>query len=73
MDNQDDQLVNVTPDTPVKTTPTEPDADTTSAPTETPISSASHERPSSNFDVFHWANEIDEVKNNVSVELFLFN
>ncbi len=25
------------------------------------------------FDVFHWANEIDEVKNNVSVELFLFN
>ena len=25
------------------------------------------------FDVFHWANEIDEIKNNVSVELFLFN
>lgn len=25
------------------------------------------------FDVFHWANEIDEVRNNVSVELFLFN
>ena len=25
------------------------------------------------FDVFHWANEVDEVKNNVSVELFLFN
>lgn len=25
------------------------------------------------FDVFLWANEIDEVKNNVSVELFLFN
>lgn len=25
------------------------------------------------FDIFHWANEIDEVKNNVSVELFLFN
>ena len=25
------------------------------------------------FDVFHWANEIDEFKNNVSVELFLFN
>ena len=27
----------------------------------------------SKFDVFHWANEIDEVKNNISVELFLFN
>ena len=27
----------------------------------------------SNFDIFHWANELDEVKNNVSVELFLFN
>lgn len=25
------------------------------------------------FDVFQWANEVDEVKNNVSVELFLFN
>ena len=25
------------------------------------------------FDVFHWANEVDEIKNNVSVELFLFN
>ncbi|MBQ9180935.1 hypothetical protein IJ135_02480, partial [Candidatus Saccharibacteria bacterium] len=25
------------------------------------------------FDVFHWANEVDEVKNNVSAELFLFN
>lgn len=73
MDNQDDQLANVTPDTPVETAPTEPIADTASAPTETPTSSASHKRPSSSFDVFHWANEIDEVKNNVSVELFLFN
>lgn len=27
----------------------------------------------SDFDVFLWANEIDEVKNNVSCELFLFN
>lgn len=26
-----------------------------------------------NFDVFLWANEVDEIKNNVSVELFLFN
>ena len=25
------------------------------------------------FDIFQWANAIDEVKNNVSVELFLFN
>lgn len=25
------------------------------------------------FDVFQWANNIDEIKNNVSVELFLFN
>ena len=25
------------------------------------------------FDVFKWANDIDEVKNNISVELFLFN
>jgi hypothetical protein len=25
------------------------------------------------FDVFQWANEVDEMKNNVSVELFLFN
>lgn len=25
------------------------------------------------FDIFQWANEIDEIKNNVSVELFLFN
>ncbi|MBR0403305.1 DUF4868 domain-containing protein [Candidatus Saccharibacteria bacterium] len=28
---------------------------------------------SEKFDVFQWANEIDEIKNNVSVELFLFN
>lgn len=26
-----------------------------------------------NFDVFQWANNVEEVKNNVSVELFLFN
>ena len=28
---------------------------------------------SKEFDVFLWANEIDEIKNNVSAELFLFN
>ncbi len=32
-----------------------------------------YHRVEGGFDVFHWANEIDEVKNNVSVELFLFN
>lgn len=32
-----------------------------------------HRAPSGSFDVFHWANEVDEFKNNVSVELFLFN
>ncbi len=32
-----------------------------------------YHRAEDSFDVFHWANEVDEVKNNVSVELFLFN
>ena len=32
-----------------------------------------YRRAEDSFDVFHWANEVDEVKNNVSVELFLFN
>ena len=27
----------------------------------------------SEFDVFQWANSVDEIKNNISVELFLFN
>ena len=27
----------------------------------------------SDFDVFQWANSVEEIKNNVSVELFLFN
>lgn len=31
------------------------------------------EKSDSPFDVFLWVNEIDEIKNNVSVELFLFN
>ena len=38
-----------------------------------PSAPLSPSRPKNTFDVFHWANEIDEVKNNVSVELFLFN
>lgn len=29
-----------------------------------------YRRADDTFDVFHWANEVDEVKNNVSVELF---
>lgn len=36
-------------------------------------SSSDYHRADDAFDVFHWANEIDEIKNNVSVELFLFN
>lgn len=31
------------------------------------------ESEKSEFDVFQWANSVDEIKNNVSVELFLFN
>ena len=31
------------------------------------------EKSDNSFDVFLWANEVDEIKNNVSVELFLFN
>lgn len=31
------------------------------------------EEKTEKFDVFLWANEVDEIKNNVSVELFLFN
>ena len=34
------------------------------------VANSSNSEP---FDVFLWANEIDEVKNNVSAELFLFN
>lgn len=45
---------------------------TVEAEPETPEPTPSRDT-SSHFDVFHWANEIDEVKNNVSVELFLFN
>ena len=41
--------------------------DTTNSPTNP------EPKTDTTFDVFHWANEIDEIKNNVSVELFLFN
>ena len=40
---------------------------------EATAQSASNSSSSNNFDVFQWANNIDEIKNNVSVELFLFN
>lgn len=47
----------------------------TSALPDTPTESANQSTslPPASFDVFHWANEVDEMKNNVSVELFLFN
>ncbi len=48
-------------------TSTSNDSDTSAAPEPT------YRDTSGAFDVFHWANEIDEVKNNISVELFLFN
>jgi hypothetical protein len=41
-------------------------------PTETPAPQASA-TSEEHFDVFQWANNVDEIKNNVSVELFLFN
>ncbi len=41
--------------------------------TPTTVSPSSPAPASITFDVFHWANEVDEIKNNVSVELFLFN
>ena len=67
MENQDDQSINQTPNTP--TTETSPP----STPSTPSPAAPSPVRPTNTFDVFHWANEIDEVKNNVSVELFLFN
>lgn len=55
--NQD--TTNTTPTSALPDTPTESANQSTSLP--------------ASFDVFHWANEVDEIKNNVSVELFLFN
>lgn len=40
---------------------------------ETQALTSANNRGDEPFDVFLWANEIDEVKNNVSAELFLFN
>ncbi len=56
--------------------PSDTSADQTSADSSSSSPTASSSTanvPKNTFDVFHWANEIDEVKNNVSVELFLFN
>ena len=47
---------------------TENAADTTDTAT-----TAEEKSSAPSFDVFQWANTVDEVKNNVSVELFLFN
>lgn len=41
--------------------------------TPAPATASATKTNSNTFDVFHWANEVDEIKNNVSVELFLFN
>ena len=60
MDNQDETTTNPAP-TATETGPT-PSASTPAASDR-----ANH------FDVFHWANSVDEIKNNVSVELYLFN
>ncbi len=77
MDNQNDQntinsLDEITPAVTEETVSTTETTVVSSSAGNT--ASATSSRSSSNhFDVFHWANEIDEIKNNVSVELFLFN
>lgn len=57
------------------TEPTAPTEDATSdgATADSTPNTTSSSLHQSSFDVFHWANEVDEMKNNVSVELFLFN
>lgn len=40
---------------------------------EAPEPATTNSSSSNKFDVFQWANNVDEIKNNVSVELFLFN
>ncbi len=47
--------------------------ETTETNTEPTMSAAAANAGHSDFDVFQWANLIEEIKNNVSVELFLFN
>lgn len=46
---------------------------TTESSDDQPTNDSNYTDTSAAFDVFHWANEVDEIKNNVSVELFLFN
>ncbi len=41
--------------------------------TATPVEPSAETKTEDHFDVFQWANNVDEIKNNVSVELFLFN
>ncbi len=80
MDSDDSKTTNLAADSDATST-TENDtnaSETTSEATSTTTTNNAPEEPayrdtSNAFDVFHWANEIDEVKNNISVELFLFN
>lgn len=80
MDSDDSKTTNLAADSDATST-TENDtnaSETTSEVTSTTTTNNAPEEPayrdtSNAFDVFHWANEIDEVKNNISVELFLFN
>ena len=48
-------------------------AETTETPETVAPSSETKTSSDDHFDVFQWANNVDEIKNNVSVELFLFN
>lgn len=63
------------PETPDTNTPTDANTPTTmDTPTSTSAPTAANTPTATDtFDVFHWANSIDEVKNNISIELFLFN
>lgn len=80
MDSDDSKTTNLAADSDATST-TENDtnaSEITSEATSTTTTNNAPEEPayrdtSNAFDVFHWANEIDEVKNNISVELFLFN
>ena len=80
MDSDDSKTTNLAADSDATST-TENDtnaSETTSEATSTTTTNNAPEEPayrdtSNAFDVFNWANEIDEVKNNISVELFLFN
>src|SRR4051794_10116820 len=71
MQEQDESVLQTTDATPAMEAEATPEAPATNAPAASPAPPVS--KPGNTFDVFHWANEVDEIKNNVSVELFLFN